>query len=330
MGMDESRYATALREIARLAGEAIGSQAPSSDDGTVSAAFDAGAGCRIMPVPPRLQQEAAAHATRINPVNAPLREVAGAGDGLPASPLSITLTTTKYWGPAPKTFTVSFLETTAADLRARIVSHLNAWAQTCGITFTETRGTGDVRISRGSGGYWSYLGTDIHLIPANRQTMNLQGFTMNTPDSEFHRVIRHEAGHTLGFPHEHMRKALVDRIDPQKAYAYFLRTQGWDKTTVDQQVLTTLDVTSLIGTEPDQDSIMCYQLPGEITRDGQPIRGGTDINDSDARFAGVIYPKVLRAPDGAPAAAVAGEVPVPRAASVVDWDPREDRSLAAR
>jgi hypothetical protein len=328
MVMDESRYAAALQEIARLAAEAVGAQAPSSDGGDGSAAFDAGAGCRIMPVPPRLQQDAADLAARINPVNAPLREVAGGA--LPASPLSITLTTTKYWGPTPKTFTVSFMEATDADLRARIVSHLNAWSQTCGITFTETSGTGDVRISRGAGGYWSYLGTDIHLIPANRQTMNLQGFTMNTRDSEFHRVIRHEAGHTLGFPHEHMRKALVDRIDPQKAYAYFLRTQGWDKTTVDQQVLTTLDVTSIIGTEPDQDSIMCYQLPGEITKDGQPIRGGTDINQSDARFAGVIYPKVLRAAEGAPAAGVAGEVPVPRAATVVDWDPREDRSLAAR
>lgn len=38
--------------------------------------------------------------------------------------------------------------------------------------------------------------------------LRLQGFTMNTPESENKRVIRHEAGHTLGFPHEHMRKAL--------------------------------------------------------------------------------------------------------------------------
>jgi hypothetical protein len=324
MAMEENRYATALQEIARLAGEAIGG-AGSSDGAGVAAAFDAGAGCRIMPVPPRLLQDAAALAMRLNPVNAPLAELAAPIDGVPADPQSLTLLTTKYWGPSAKTFTVSFMEATAADLRARIVSHLNAWAQVCGLSFAETGGTGDVRISRGPGGYWSYLGTDIHLIPTNRQTMNLQGFTMNTRDSEFHRVIRHEAGHTLGFPHEHMRKALVDRIDPQKAYAYFLRTQGWDKQTVDQQVLTTLDTTSIIGTEPDQDSIMCYQLPGEITKDGDPITGGTDINDSDGRFAGIVYPKSLQAPGGVPTRAVAGEVPTPRAATVVDWDPQEDR-----
>jgi hypothetical protein len=121
--------------------------------------------------------------------------------------------------------------------------------------------------------------------------MNLQDFSMNTPESEFVRVVRHETGHTLGFDHEHMRKELVARIDPKKAYAYFLRTQGWDKQTVDQQVLTTLDEVSTMSTPPDQTSIMCYQLPGSITRDGRPITGGVDINATDFAFCGTIYPK---------------------------------------
>src|SRR5215212_7552272 len=100
---------------------------------------------------------------------------------------------------------------------------------------------------------------------------------------------------------------------------------------VDAQVLTPLDATTIIGTEPDQDSIMCYQLPGEITKDGAPIRGGTDINDSDARFAGLIYPKILTAPEGAPATRpVSGGVPAQRAASIVDWDPQDDVLLTTR
>jgi hypothetical protein len=327
--MDESRYTTALQEISRLANGALAGQA-SSNGADGPAAFDPGAGCRIMSVPPRLVEDAAALAIRINPVNAPLREFAFVVDAVPESPLSLTLRTTKYWGPAPRRLTVSFLEATPADLRTRLLSHMNAWAQFCGVSFAETSGVGDVRISRGDGGYWSYLGTDIHLIPTNRQTMNLQGFTMNTRDSEFHRVVRHETGHTLGFPHEHMRKALVDRIDRQKAYAYFLRTQGWDKQTVDQQVLTPLDPSEIIGTEADQDSIMCYQLPGEITKDGQPIHGGLDINASDGRFAAIVYPKSLGAAGGAPVSSVVGEVPAQRAAGVVDWDPREDRPLVPR
>jgi hypothetical protein len=46
-----------------------------------------------------------------------------------------------------------------------------------------------------------------------------------------------------------------------------------------------------MSTPPDETSIMCYQLPGSITRDGRPIIGGIDINASDFAFAGRIYPK---------------------------------------
>ena len=117
---------------------------------------------------------------------------------------------------------------------------MNAWNQTAGVSFVETRGVGKVRISRNQAGYWSYLGTDILHIPNNRPTLNLQGFTMNTDEREYRRVVRHEAGHTLGFPHEHMREELVALIDPEKAYDFFLRTQGWSREMVDEQVLTPL------------------------------------------------------------------------------------------
>ena len=308
---DVRRVQTALAQIAHIAA-AVGRPdgAPRAAEGN-GQAVGAMYGCRIMSLPPRLHDRAAEVATRINPVNAPLREQP-AGAVTLAPPMRLTLVTSKYWGPLPHTFSVSFVEETPAELRARIVSHLNAWSETTGMSFAETMGAGDVRISRGPGGYYSYLGTDIRLVPADRQTMNLEAFTMNTPDSEFHRVIRHEAGHTLGFPHEHMRRELVNRIDPQKAYQYFLATQGWSKEVVDQQVLTPLEAASILGTPADQDSIMCYQLPGQITFDGMPIRGGTDINATDAAFAASVYPKLtLPAGNGT-------------AGATVDWDPSED------
>src|SRR5262245_52498191 len=93
--------------------------------------------------------------------------------------------------------------------------------------------------------------------------MNLEAFTMNTPESEFHRVVRHETGHTMGFPHEHMRRELVNEIDPDKAIAYFGATQGWSPTEVRHQVLTPIEESSLRGTaHADPDSIMCYQISG--------------------------------------------------------------------
>jgi hypothetical protein len=155
-------------------------------------------GCVLRMLPKRLLLQAASTAVKINPLNAP--HVTGRTDGLsaaPVEPLHIALLTTKYWGPQQRQLTVSFMETTPADLRNRIISHMNAWNARCGISFVFTNGTGQVRISRGQGGYYSYLGTDILHIPAGRQTMNLQGFTMNTPESEYKRVVRHETGHCL-------------------------------------------------------------------------------------------------------------------------------------
>lgn len=254
---------------------------------------DAAPGCTIAQLPDRLAYDAATVAARINPVNAPslAHAAAFAVDGV-IEPMRLTLLTAKYFGPAPRRLTVKFLEATPNDLANRILSHMNAWNSRCGISFVRTNGTGQVRISRGGGGYWSYLGTDIFLIPSNRPTMNLQGFTMNTPEREYRRVVRHETGHTMGFPHEHMRRQLIARINRNAAYAYFLRTQGWDRAMVDAQVLTPLNDATIIGTPADQDSIMCYQLPGSITIDGQPIRGGTDINATDFRFAAQVYPKL--------------------------------------
>jgi hypothetical protein len=278
-------------------------------------------GCVVKTLPRRLLLAAAETATKINPANAPaFGPMALTGGKLHLSePLHIAVMTAKYWGPSPRTLSVSFMESTPGDLRTRIISHMNAWSKRCCIKFAATNGTGDVRISREAGGYYSYLGTDILHIPKNRQTMNLEGFTMKTPEPEYKRVVRHETGHTLGFPHEHMRRDLVARIDPEKAYAWFLETYGWDRDTVDSQVLTPLDEASLMGTPVDQTSIMCYQLPGAVTTDGKPIIGGIDINETDFAFAARIYPKVARAEAAPPRAAAPAEE---------EWSEAEDVAVS--
>jgi hypothetical protein len=249
--------------------------------------------------PKRLPQEllvsAAQTAVEINPLNhPPMHRLTRVLRDFKSTPLRIAVVTTKYWGAVGVRLTVGFMDNPPADLRKRILQHMNAWSATANTKFVETLTDPQVRIAREAGeagGYWSYLGTDILHIPKNQQTMNLEEFSMSTPESEYHRVVRHETGHTLGFPHEHMRKLLVDKIDPAKAIAFFERTQGWSEEEVRQQVLTPLEESSLLGTTPDPKSIMCYQIPGEITKDGKPIIGGKDIDASDAGFAAKIYPK---------------------------------------
>lgn len=202
-----------------------------------------------------------------------------------------------YWGKEGVKLTVGFLDNPRKALRRRILLHMNAWnARGANIEFVESKVEPQVRITRvdhpdDMAGYWSYLGTDILTIDADEPTMNLEGFTMSTPDSEFHRVVRHETGHTLGFPHEHLRSAIVNKLDREKAIAYYKRTEGWTKREVEDQVLTPLESHSILGSRrTDPHSIMCYDAPGEITLDGEPIPGGTDIDESDYEIVGRLYP----------------------------------------
>ncbi len=314
MNDKEPELYEALRNISETANAALGC----TKDHDHSEAN--GAMCCIpKSLPSRLHEKAARVARHINPVNAPVVTPFGqmGASSQVLEPQRIAVLTSKYWGAIARRLTVSFMEPTPADLRARIIGHMNAWTKTGSISFVETSGVGQVRISRGGGGYYSYLGTDVLLIPRNRQTMNLEGFTMNTPESEYRRVVRHETGHTLGCPHEHMRQNLVARIDRQKAYDYFKRTQGWDQATVDSQVLTSLDERALMSTPTDQTSIMCYQLPSSITIDGRPIIGGKDINASDYAFIGKIYPKAVAA------------LEMPESVGMVsdEWDESEDEDV---
>lgn len=252
--------------------------------------------CTLKALPEDLLLPAAATAARLNPANAPAR-----GAGLDRQ--AIAVLTTAYWGAGGVKLGVAFLDNPPADLRARLLAHMNAWGATANVVFAEAGpGTAEVRVTRTARqGYWSYLGTGILHVARGAPTMNLDSFTMQTPESEFHRVVRHETGHTLGFPHEHLRPEEVARLDPAKALAYFQRTQGWSAEVVRSNVLTPLRPGDITGpgtepTAPDEDSVMCYQLPGSITRDGKPIRGGSDINANDAAFAGKIYPKAVVTP----------------------------------
>src|ERR1700753_2219112 len=180
-------------------------------------------------------EAAARRAIEINAASAvDSRRVARTPTGRRGGPRRIAVVVGRRWPSSGVRLTVQFLDSPPDDLRARILLHMNAWAKTANVTFTETRGTGQVRIARldsprEMAECWSNIGTEILEIKPDQPTMNLQGFTMSETDAEFRRVVRHEAGHTLGFDHEHMRRELVERIDRQKAFVYYERDEGVTK-----------------------------------------------------------------------------------------------------
>jgi hypothetical protein len=248
---------------------------------------------------------AANNATAINPLNhSPSERIGAALPGFVEAPMRLAVRVTRYWGNSGVHLTVGFLDSPPLALKKKILSHMNAWNKTANATFSLSTTDPDVRIARiendpDNDGYWSYVGTEIKEIPAGDPTMNLEAFTTKTPDSEFHRVVRHETGHTLGFEHEHMRRELVQLIDVQKAIAFFAQDQHWSEAEVRDQVLTPIEIKSIRGTaHADPHSIMCYEIPGAITKNGKPIVGGSDIDAMDYAFAQLIYPKTLQTKDG--------------------------------
>jgi hypothetical protein len=275
--------------------------------------------CTPRALPQHLRVAAAERAIAHNPANRPHALIVARALGPNPPRERIALLTGKRWHTTGVRLTVGFLDNPPASLRKRILSHMNAWSKTANVQFTEAKTDPQVRIARAGSppemsGYWSYEGTDILSIAAGEPTMNLEAFTMKTEASEFFRVVRHETGHTLGFPHEHMRRALVNRIDPAKAIAFFRKTQGWTAAEVRAQVLTPLEESQLLATpNADEHSIMCYEIPGNLTKDGKPILGGVDIDKSDYAFAASVYPKPKAAPKRkAPARNTAGAKAKPK------------------
>jgi hypothetical protein len=257
------------------------------------------AGCTVQVLPQDRVIEAARVAVNEDPRNAPpiaqFATIAGNRDAdRLLNPLYIAAMTTKYFGPKPLVLPVYFMDNPDEATRRIILQYANIWSDNgCGISYQETRNQGDsrVRIGRGRRGHFSYLGTDIYLIGVNDITMNLQGFTSQTDPRELMRVIPHEFGHNQGCPHEHAHAAIIARLKKEAVIRETMAQQGWSRQQVEAQVFTPLEQASIMGTKPDDTSIMCYRFEAHLTIDNVPIFGGMAPNANDFDFMRTIYPK---------------------------------------
>ncbi len=272
-------------------------------------------------LPDDLAVEAGETAIRINPANdiprqgmiRALTSLTGQSAEHILAPLRLALMRSKWWGSGGVHRTVAFMEPTELDLQRKIVSYANLWnkalpdGRRANIEYklidTINPQNADVRISRGPGGLWSYLGTDTTHIPRNQQTMNLERFSLSTPDSEFMRVVPHEFWHDAGGPHEHARAAIIALLNPEAVIAEFMQSQGWSRQEVINQILTPLNEADLLAGPTEEISIAAYSFPGRCTWSGQPIIGGSRITVKDYEFAATIYPTIFVPPPPPPVVA---------------------------
>jgi hypothetical protein len=219
---------------------------------------------------------------------------------LHATPDRLAIVNGNKWGPGPQVFPVYFFDPRASAI-PQTMAALNEWSPHCNKSFQRSMDpTSICRISFGPGGLYSYVGTDNGGIPHSQQTMNLQGYTANTPWTEFQRGASHEAGHFLGCIHEHQLRDIVVRLNRQAVIRWGARTQGWSRQESIRQMLTPYEESQLLvvpGDWPaDEASIMAYHFDAELTLDGKPILGGSRINARDAAYIALAYPKAVEPP----------------------------------
>ena len=117
-----------------------------------------------------------------------------------------------------------------------------------------------------SGGVTIGIGTEFAIT-------NIYAFNQGT--------ILHEFGHALGRFHEHQNPDPSNPLNfiTDKVYAYYKDKMGWDKSTVDSQILQKLPV-ELVSTLPfDYDSIMNYDIPPNLNQGGISTHRGTEYSD---------------------------------------------------
>jgi hypothetical protein len=139
---------------------------------------------------------------------------------------------------------------------------------------------------------WSWVGRHALRIAKAEPTMNYGWLTPATSDREYHRVVLHEFGHAIGMGHEHESPTATSiPWDKEAVYAYYLRTNGWDRNQVDVQVLNRYSVSVTNFTAFDPQSIMLYPIPDELTIGSYSVGWNTQLSAIDRSFMASRYPK---------------------------------------
>lgn len=195
-----------------------------------------------------------------------------------------------FW-PAGSILRVKFLGGSGSD-HQRVMRYADEWTRYANVNFTVvSAGTSDIRISFvQNGSSWSMLGRQSRSAPESRATMNFGWLNDRTSDQEFRRTVLHEFGHALGLLHEHQNPTGGIPWNEEEVYAFYYRTQGWDRSTTYHNVIARQDHDETQYSAYDPRSIMHYPVDPRLTTGGYTVGLNTSISRTDAAFIARMYP----------------------------------------
>ncbi|MEP3277404.1 MAG: matrixin family metalloprotease [Stappiaceae bacterium] len=153
----------------------------------------------------------------------------------------------------------------AAEEREVVRQAFQVWKDLgIGLTFTEVPDIEDAELRIGflrNDGSWSYIGTVALQVGQNERTMNF-GWDITQPGPNGLDTAIHEIGHALSKKHEHQNPNAGLVWNRQAVYDHFARTQNppWTKAKTDNNILNTLNPSTVEGSDWDPDSIMHYSF----------------------------------------------------------------------
>ena len=150
--------------------------------------------------------------------------------------------------------------------------------------FVDDPAAADIRIRFVAGrGAWSAVGRDAEDIPADQPTMNLGYLDAAT--------ILHEMLHALGMGHEHKNpRGRPIRWDLSALYRWAWRERRWSKPTVDRQIVTAVSEEVSNGSAFDEESVMLYYYPENVTLNLRGAKQNQRLSASDVMWLHNMYP----------------------------------------
>ena len=132
---------------------------------------------------------------------------------------------------------------------------------------------------------FAFVGTDnLYSKAPEGQNVNLGWFDIGT-------IIHEIGGHCLGMVHEHQNPIGGISIDwdREKVYRYFSCSQGWTDQMIDNNILNPIDETTVNGSCFDPLSVMLYQYPSCLTKNGVGTKFNQRLSALDTLWLSNLY-----------------------------------------